>query len=96
MTRRKRGRKCSITCAHCRTANSAVEWRAERELAALAQHVARSTAKLANAEFVQKAPAVVVEKERARLAEWEAKRVATAGKLEGLRERARITPQARA
>ncbi|MGR3914141.1 MAG: hypothetical protein OD918_06390 [Gammaproteobacteria bacterium] len=46
----------------------------------------RSTAKLANAEFVRKAPAEVVEKERARLAEWEAKRVATAGKLEGLRK----------
>lgn len=62
--------------------------RAERELAALTQHAARSTAKLANPEFVRKAPAAVVEKERARLAEWEAKLAGMSGKLEGLREQA--------
>ena len=62
--------------------------RAERELAELSRHLERSTAKLANAEFVKKAPAAVVEKERARLAELETKRDGMTGKLEGLRARA--------
>ncbi|MDA8002904.1 MAG: hypothetical protein MPL62_16595, partial [Alphaproteobacteria bacterium] len=62
--------------------------RAERELAELTQRLERSAAKLANTEFVNKAPAAVVEKERARLAELESKRDGMAGKLEGLRARA--------
>ncbi|MDA8022477.1 MAG: valine--tRNA ligase [Gammaproteobacteria bacterium] len=62
--------------------------RAERELAELSRHLERSTAKLANAEFVKKAPAAVVEKERARLAELETKRDGMTGKLNDLRARA--------
>src|SRR5207248_1167812 len=43
--------------------------RLERRLADLERGVARSQAKLANDEFVSKAPAAVVEQERARLEE---------------------------
>ena len=45
-----------------------------RELERLAGEVQRAEAKLANASFVERAPAAVVDKERARLAEAAAAR----------------------
>ena len=47
--------------------------RITKELEKMAKEIARSKAKLGNASFVDRAPAAVVEQERARLAEWEAK-----------------------
>jgi valyl-tRNA synthetase len=45
--------------------------RLHKEIEKLEKDLARSTAKLSNSSFVDKAPAVVVEKERARVAEME-------------------------
>ena len=59
--------------------------RTEKELAELMHRLAHSTAKLANAEFVNKAPAAVVEKERARKAELEAKCAEMTKKRDNLR-----------
>jgi len=53
--------------------------RLAREIAKLEQEVARSEAKLGNESFVARAPAEVVEQEKARLEEWR-------GKLSQLRE----------
>ncbi|MDA7969102.1 MAG: class I tRNA ligase family protein, partial [Gammaproteobacteria bacterium] len=59
--------------------------RTEKELAELMHRLAHSTAKLANAGFVNKAPAAVVEKERARKAELETKCAEMTKKRDDLR-----------
>ncbi len=48
--------------------------RIAKELEKMEKEIAKSHAKLGNASFVDRAPAAVVEQERARLAEWEAKK----------------------
>ncbi len=48
--------------------------RISKELEKMAKEIAKSHAKLGNASFVDRAPAAVVEQERARLADWEAKK----------------------
>ncbi len=45
--------------------------RINKELEKMVKEIAKSQAKLSNASFVDRAPAAVVEQERARLAEWE-------------------------
>ena len=47
--------------------------RITKELEKMTREIAKSKGKLGNASFVDRAPAAVVEQERARLAEWEAK-----------------------
>ena len=47
--------------------------RITKELEKMAKEIAKSQSKLGNASFVDRAPAAVVEQERARLEEWEAK-----------------------
>ena len=47
--------------------------RITKELEKMTKEIAKSKAKLGNASFVDRAPAAVVEQERARLADWEAK-----------------------
>ena len=47
--------------------------RITKELEKMSKEIAKSQAKLSNASFVDRAPAAVVEQERARLAEWETK-----------------------
>jgi valyl-tRNA synthetase len=47
--------------------------RITKELEKMEKEIAKSKAKLGNASFVDRAPAAVVEQERARLTEWEAK-----------------------
>ena len=47
--------------------------RITKELEKMTKEIAKSKAKLGNASFVDRAPAAVVEQERARLAEWETK-----------------------
>ena len=47
--------------------------RITKELEKMAKEITKSQAKLGNASFVDRAPAAVVEQERARLEEWEAK-----------------------
>lgn len=47
--------------------------RITKELEKMAKEIAKSKAKLGNASFVDRAPAAVVDQERARLADWEAK-----------------------
>ena len=47
--------------------------RITKELEKMTKEIAKSKAKLSNASFVDRAPAAVVEQERARLAVWEAK-----------------------
>jgi len=47
--------------------------RITKELEKMAKEIAKSKGKLGNASFVDRAPAAVVDQERARLAEWEAK-----------------------
>ncbi|MBE6435606.1 MAG: valine--tRNA ligase [Akkermansiaceae bacterium] len=48
--------------------------RISKELEKMTKEIAKSQAKLGNASFVDRAPAAVVEQERARLAEWESKK----------------------
>ena len=48
--------------------------RISKELEKMTKEIAKSNAKLSNASFVDRAPAAVVEQERARLAEWESKK----------------------
>ncbi len=48
--------------------------RISKELEKMEKEIAKSHAKLSNASFVDRAPAAVVEQERTRLAEWEAKK----------------------
>jgi valyl-tRNA synthetase len=47
--------------------------RLTREITKLEQEKARSEAKLSNESFIARAPAEVVEQEKARLGEWDAK-----------------------
>jgi uncharacterized cupin superfamily protein len=47
--------------------------RITKELEKMSKEIAKSKAKLGNASFVDRAPAAVVEQERARLTDWEAK-----------------------
>ena len=47
--------------------------RITKELEKMSKEISKSKAKLGNASFVDRAPAAVVEQERTRLAEWEAK-----------------------
>ena len=47
--------------------------RISKELEKMSKEIAKSKAKLGNASFVDRAPAAVVDQERERLAEWEAK-----------------------
>lgn len=47
--------------------------RITKELEKITKEIAKSKAKLGNASFVDRAPAAVVDQERARLADWEAK-----------------------
>ncbi len=54
-------------------------------LAKLDAEVTRSEAKLSNAAFVEKAPAAIVDKERAKLADHRRERDEVAGRLAGLR-----------
>jgi valyl-tRNA synthetase len=58
--------------------------RLERERAGLEQERRRAEAKLANRDFTEKAPAVVVDRARSRLAEVEAALVKVAEQLEQL------------
>ena len=48
--------------------------RISKELEKMTKEIAKSQAKLGNASFVDRAPAAVVEQERARLTEWESKK----------------------
>ena len=58
--------------------------RLAREIAKIEQEVTRSEAKLSNESFVARAPAEVVEQEKARLEEWRGKLVQLREMLEGL------------
>ena len=58
--------------------------RLAREIAKLEQEQTRSESKLANESFVARAPAEVVEQEKARLEEWKAKLAQLREMLEGL------------
>ena len=55
-----------------------------RELDKIAREIAKSAAKLGNAGFVERAPAEVVNQEKARLADWEAKQSQLKGMLDSL------------
>ena len=48
--------------------------RISKELEKINKEIIKSNAKLGNASFVDRAPAAVVDQERARLAEWESKK----------------------
>ena len=48
--------------------------RITKELEKITKEIAKSNAKLSNASFVDRAPAAVVDQERARLTEWEGKK----------------------
>ena len=58
--------------------------RITKELEKITKEIAKSTAKLSNASFVDRAPAAVVEQERARLNEWENKKSQLEGMLAAL------------
>ena len=58
--------------------------RITKELEKITKEIAKSTAKLSNASFVDRAPAAVVEQERARLSEWENKKSQLEGMLAAL------------
>jgi len=47
--------------------------RLSKEIEKIVKEVAKSEGKLGNASFIDRAPAEVVEQEKARLAEWQAK-----------------------
>jgi len=57
--------------------------RAARELKQLERLIARSTEKLSNRDFIEKAPAIVVEKERARLGDLRSKKSQLGAQWEG-------------
>ena len=59
--------------------------RITKELEKMSKEIARSKAKLGNASFVDRAPAAVVDLERARLAEWESKTAQLESMLQALR-----------
>ncbi|MBQ9095536.1 MAG: valine--tRNA ligase [Akkermansia sp.] len=58
--------------------------RISKELEKMTKEIAKSQAKLGNASFVDRAPAAVVEQERARLAEWESKKAQLESMLSAL------------
>src|SRR5690606_27914749 len=58
--------------------------RLSKEIAKVAQEVAKCEAKLGNESFVARAPAAVVEQEKARLEEWRGKLAQLREMLEGL------------
>ena len=58
--------------------------RITKELEKMAKEIAKSKAKLGNASFVDRAPAAVVDQERARLAEWEVKATQLEAMLQAL------------
>ena len=58
--------------------------RISKELEKITKEIAKSTAKLSNASFVDRAPAAVVDQERARLTEWETKKTQLEGMLRSL------------
>ncbi|MBR3944477.1 MAG: valine--tRNA ligase, partial [Akkermansia sp.] len=58
--------------------------RISKELEKMTKEIAKSQAKLGNASFVDRAPAAVVEQERARLAEWESKKAQLEAMLSAL------------
>ena len=58
--------------------------RITKELEKMAKEIAKSKAKLGNASFVDRAPAAVVDQERARLAEWEVKTTQLEAMLQAL------------
>ena len=55
-----------------------------KELDKIAREIAKSSSKLGNAGFVERAPAEVVDQEKARLADWEAKQAQLKGMLDSL------------
>ncbi|MCQ2372001.1 MAG: class I tRNA ligase family protein, partial [Akkermansia sp.] len=55
-----------------------------REIEKITKEIQKSSAKLGNASFVDRAPAAVVEQERARLADWEAKKAQLEAMLSAL------------
>ena len=58
--------------------------RITKELEKITKEITKSTAKLSNASFVDRAPAAVVDQERARLNEWEAKKAQLENMLSAL------------
>ncbi len=58
--------------------------RITKELEKMSKEIAKSQAKLGNASFVDRAPAAVVEQERARLQEWESKKAQLESMLQAL------------
>ncbi len=58
--------------------------RITKELEKITKEIGKSTAKLGNASFVDRAPAAVVDQERARLTEWEAKKTQLENMLSAL------------
>ena len=58
--------------------------RISKELDKITKEIAKSQAKLGNASFVDRAPAEVVDQERARLAEWETKKAQLESMLSAL------------
>ncbi len=58
--------------------------RITKELEKISKEIAKSKAKLGNASFVDRAPAAVVDQERARLTEWETKTAQLQAMLEAL------------
>ncbi|MDO5449598.1 MAG: valine--tRNA ligase [Akkermansia sp.] len=58
--------------------------RITKELEKMTKEIAKCSAKLGNASFVDRAPAEVVEQERARLADWEAKKAQLESMLSAL------------
>ena len=58
--------------------------RITKELEKMSKEIAKSKAKLGNASFVDRAPAAVVDQERARLTEWESKTAQLQAMLEAL------------
>lgn len=55
-----------------------------KELDKIAKEITKSSAKLNNAGFMERAPAEVVNQEKARLADWEAKQIQLKGMLDSL------------
>ena len=58
--------------------------RISKELDKITKEITKSNAKLSNASFVDRAPAAVVDQERARLAEWESKKAQLETMLQAL------------
>ena len=58
--------------------------RLERELDKISREIAKSSAKLDNAGFVERAPAEVVSQEKERLADWKTKQTQLKAMLDSL------------